>query len=66
MFRFQCEDLTIYVKFNDKLTLVCPQTFLYSRDEANQILARSTYEKIYFVEEKDKNMFENCNTTGKQ
>ena len=63
LFRFACNDLTIHVKLDDMIHILCPnillQNYLPSQSEAD----RPIYENAYFLDQ-DKQAYDSCNATG--
>lgn len=66
-FRFQCNDLTVYMGATDEFFLACPNIFLYTKEEANGIKSNGIFEKIIFFQDSESNQerFKTCNAEGK-
>ena len=64
IFIFACDNLTINVKLDDLLQIVCPNTrYQFYRGHQNDAYT-TIYENVYYLGE-DKHAYEMCNATGR-
>ena len=63
--RFSCEGLTIKVRTNDHLHLICPKKELNTRQLDQTPNEADLFEKIYLLNDNQYENYRTCNSSGK-